>query len=107
MARCSALHSFVLPSDLSASPTINTIPFEHPLLDFTMIPSEPGRLLVSLDTAWGMLKSNQTGNESSGGKPRKQELSGEDIARMSHNLAVVEGSGDGRVSPRDLYHDHG
>ncbi|WVQ68581.1 uncharacterized protein L199_006790 [Kwoniella botswanensis] len=54
----SAIHSFILPSDLSSSPTVHTQPLPYPILDFAFLPNQDGKILLSLDTAWGVLKKN-------------------------------------------------
>ncbi|WWD19332.1 hypothetical protein CI109_103791 [Kwoniella shandongensis] len=54
----SAIHSFVFSPDQASQPTVHTLPLSHPILDFTSILSQPGQILVTLDTAWGVLKQN-------------------------------------------------
>ena len=84
-------------ADLSRSPVIHTLTLPFPILDFTTILSETGRLLVSLDTAWGTLKHNQSTTES-GEIPQDPKLSEDDFLRFSQSLAVVTVSTDGQVN---------
>ncbi|WVR09333.1 hypothetical protein IAU60_006399 [Kwoniella sp. DSM 27419] len=53
-----AMHSFTLSDDPSRPSAVQTLPLPHPVLDFTPVPSQPGQILVSLDTAWNVLKKN-------------------------------------------------
>lgn len=55
----SSLHAFTVPSDFASPPQIRSVDLAHPILDFTLLPS--AQILVSLDTAFGVLKQNQTG----------------------------------------------
>jgi tRNA (guanine-N(7)-)-methyltransferase subunit TRM82 len=87
-----ALHAFSL-SDTPGQ--VETLPLPHPLLDFAPIPDSPGRLLVSLDTAWGVLKQNP--GPGTDGRIKDVSLSSEQTEELQTVLAVVEVSSDGKV----------
>lgn len=87
-----ALHAF----NLSETPgKVETLPLPHPLLDFAPIPGSPGRLLVSLDTAWGVLKQNP--GPGTDGRIKDVSLSAEQTDELHKVLSVVEVSSDGKV----------
>ena len=83
----SAIHAFVLPTDLSSSPTITTLALPHPVVDFASLSSSPSQLLVSVDPAFGVLRHNQTGSP---GKKPEINLTAEQSADLANNLICVE-----------------
>jgi hypothetical protein len=87
-----ALHAFTLSKTLGQ---VETLSLPHPLLDFAPIPDSPGRLLVSLDTSWGVLKQNP--GPGTDGRFKDVSLSAEQKDELQKVLAVVEVSSDGKV----------
>ena len=94
---CAALHSLILPSDPSESSSVRTLPTTHPILDFDILPSQPGRLLVSLDTAWAKLRENPS-PENMRGIVKDTTLSEDNIGEMKRSLRLVEVASSGEVS---------
>ncbi|RXK42389.1 hypothetical protein M231_00379 [Tremella mesenterica] len=91
---CAGLHSFVLAQDLTHA-TVNTFKTDFPVLDFTQIPGEEGRLVVSVDTAWGSLKRNRLPDEKVG---PVGEVDEEMLQILGKVLMVVEVSSGGQIS---------
>jgi len=86
----SAVHAFTLPSDFASSPQITTLDLSHPILDFTSLPS--GQILVSLDTAFGVLKHNQTGENKKRSDPTEAEVQQVASSTASALVQVTEGA---------------
>ena len=93
---CSAIHSFVLPSDLATiSPSdIHTISFADPVLDFAEVYGQPDHLLVSLDTAW-CVKGNQLPQHP--GKKITVDASTISVDKMNASLAEMVIAKSGQV----------
>lgn len=92
--RSAAIHSFVLPSDPDSITTVQTKELSYPLLNFISLPGHPGHLLLSLDTAWGILKKNQVEDAAIKGATASEEQ----IEAMSRSHLVVQVASDGSVS---------
>jgi hypothetical protein len=89
--RCAALHTFILPESFDTpeqSTSIQSFQTEHPILDFTPLPSHPNQYLISLDTAFGTLTKNQTGWGS--GKRELPDLTEDDVKQLRNSLLIVE-----------------
>ncbi|WWC63655.1 uncharacterized protein I303_106260 [Kwoniella dejecticola CBS 10117] len=101
----SALHSFVLPSDPTFPTTVNTQTFPYPILDFTALPSQSGKILVSLDTAWGVLKKNPgPGTDARQDIIPRDSLSNDEQAALQDYFRVIDVNTDGQLSinPSDI-----
>ncbi|ODN85454.1 hypothetical protein L198_07535 [Cryptococcus wingfieldii CBS 7118] len=101
-----SLHSFVLPkeSEIQGSkPQVHTLAVDHPVIEFTNVPStfasDHVNLLVSLDTAWDVLKKNPgPGTEGRQDVVEKQDLSEEEKESLRKVLVVVKVAKDGSLS---------
>lgn len=103
--RCAAVHAFVLPLDPSTdSPVIHTMSLPYPVLDITPVPSQPRRLLCSLDAAWGVLKTNSVPEDSPA--DGATELSEDQTKMLGQSLACLEINAEGRVSPCSALYIH-
>ncbi|ORY32126.1 WD40-repeat-containing domain protein [Naematelia encephala] len=94
---CAALHSFILPSDPVSPPFIHTLPLPYPLVDFTAIPGEDVRLLLSLDTTWGVLKQNPGLDGVNTTSKAKEGLTEEEGEMIKQSLAVVQVETSGQL----------
>ncbi|WVW85279.1 hypothetical protein I302_107317 [Kwoniella bestiolae CBS 10118] len=95
----SAIHSFMLPSDLSSPPVVNTQPLPYPILDFTVLPNQNGKVVISLDTAWGMLKKNPgPGIESRQEAIPRDDLTKEEKEGLDGFFKVIQIGDKGEVS---------
>ena len=87
-----AIHAFVLPTDFSSEPRIQTFPFSHPVLDFAILPSS--QLLVTCDPAFGVFTQNQTGRPPAKGKAVERTVTPDQTTTTSDCVTVVQvGSG--------------
>ncbi|WWC71258.1 uncharacterized protein I206_105211 [Kwoniella pini CBS 10737] len=95
----SSIHSFILPSDPSSPTTVNTLPLPYPLLDFTALPNDNGKILLSLDTAWGVLKTNPgPGTDARQDVIQRDELSIEEKESFKDTLSILEVNEEGKFS---------
>jgi tRNA (guanine-N(7)-)-methyltransferase subunit TRM82 len=85
----SSLHAFTLPSDFASPPQITSIDLTHPILDFTLLPS--AQVLLSLDTAFGVLKHNQNGENKKRPDPSTADI--QQVASSSASALVQVGAG--------------
>lgn len=90
-----AIHAFTLSSDLSVPPSISTLPFSHPVLDFTFMPASTDELAVSVDTAFEVLTHNQIGQEA---KKADLSLTEEQVINMRQRVFGAKIGPDGSVS---------
>ncbi|KAK4689632.1 tRNA (guanine-N(7)-)-methyltransferase subunit TRM82, partial [Tremellales sp. Uapishka_1] len=90
---CSAIHSFALPSDAETTPEIETLALPYPILDFTLVPGS-SQILLSLDTAWGVLKANLIPGQQ---QPCPDSLSDDQLSALRDVLRVIELSPDAKV----------
>lgn len=90
-----AIHSFVFPTDLSVSPSIQTLPTEFPVLDYTLLPGSQDEILVTLDTTFGIVSFNQEV-----GQPPKREhnVTEEQKQQMHKSYRIIKVAQDGSVS---------
>ncbi|OCF35779.1 hypothetical protein I316_02271 [Kwoniella heveanensis BCC8398] len=96
-----ALHSFILSPDSTPS-AVHTIPFPYPILDFTPISTQPGQVLVSLDTAWGVLKKNPSpGTEGRQDVIPRDDLSDEEQKALEEVFTVVSVGAGGSLNKAD------
>jgi hypothetical protein len=83
-----------LPSDPDSITTVQTKELSYPLLNFISLPGHPGHLLLSLDTAWGILKKNQVEDAAIKGATATEEQ----IKAMQESHLVLKVASDGSVS---------
>ena len=100
ISSAAAIHAFVLPTDFSSDSQITTLPLSHPVLDFTILPSN--QLLVSLDPAFGVFTQNQTGLPPVKGKAAEAAISPEQSSEMSNSTILLEVGSGASVSPYKL-----
>ncbi|KAK8854534.1 hypothetical protein IAR55_003273 [Kwoniella newhampshirensis] len=96
----SAIHSFVFSTDQSSQPVVHTLPLPHPVLDFTPITSQPGQILLSLDTAWGVLKQNPGPGTEGRQEAIKREgpVTKSEVEALEKLLVVLDVAVDGALS---------
>ncbi|WVF67659.1 hypothetical protein IAT40_002418 [Kwoniella sp. CBS 6097] len=96
-----ALHSFILSADSTPS-AVHTISLPYPVLDFSPVPTQPGQVLVSLDTAWGVLKKNPSpGVEGRQDVITRTELSDEEQKALEEVFVVVSIGAGGSLNKAD------
>ncbi|WVQ95232.1 hypothetical protein IAU59_002327 [Kwoniella sp. CBS 9459] len=96
-----ALHSFILSADSTPS-AVHTIPLPYPILDFTPVPTQPGQILISLDTAWGVLKKNPSpGVEGRQDVIPRTDLSDEEQKALEEVFVVVSVGAGGSLNKAD------
>jgi hypothetical protein len=83
-----------LSSDPDSITTVQTKELSYPLLNFVSLPGHPGHLLLSLDTAWGILKKNQVEDAAIKGATATEEQ----MKAMEQSHLVLKVALDGSVS---------
>jgi hypothetical protein len=99
MNSAAALHSFILPtSDSDSSPTIKSFETTYPILDYTLVPGSSDTYLLTLDTTFGPINSNQLTGQMPKPKPKDFEVTEDQKVEMEKCYRIVKVSSDGSVS---------
>jgi len=97
MNSASALHSFILPTS-DSSPTIKSFETTYPILDYTQVPGSVDTYLLTLDTTFGPINSNQLTGQIPKPKPKDFEVTEDQKVEMEKCYRVVKVASDGSVS---------
>ena len=87
------MHAFTLPNG-SSPLEVFTLPLDSPVLDITLLPGSSD-LFVSLDTAFGVLKHNQSPKPPTAAP----EPGAEALEKMSRDTTIISISSDGTLAP--------
>ncbi|WRT68699.1 uncharacterized protein IL334_005679 [Kwoniella shivajii] len=94
-----ALHSFILSSDTASSPIVHTQALPYPILDFSVLPNDHGQIVVSLDTAWNVLKKNPgPGIENRQEPISREELSDTEKEVLKDSFTIIQMGENGELS---------
>jgi hypothetical protein len=94
-----ALHSFILPTPESeSSPTIKSFETTYPILDYSLLPNSSDTYLLTLDTTFGPINSNQLTGQMPKPKPKDFEVTEEQRVEMEKCYRIVKVASDGTVS---------
>jgi hypothetical protein len=97
MDSASALHSFILPTS-DSSPIIKSYETTYPILDYTPLPGSNDTYLLTLDTTFGPINSNQLTGQMPKPKPKEFEVTEDQKAEMEKCYRIVKVASDGSVS---------
>jgi hypothetical protein len=104
MDSASALHSFILrTSGSESSPTITSFETTYPILDYTPVPGSSDTYLLTLDTTFGPINSNQSTGQMPKPKPKDFEVTEGQKVEMEKCYRIVKVSSDGSVSHINWY----
>ena len=96
MNSASALHSFILPTS-DSTPTIKSFETTYPILDYTQVPGSSDTYLLTLDTTFGPINSNQLTGQMPKPKPKDFEVTEDQKVEMEKCYRIVKVASDGSV----------